>query len=288
MTTSQQLNIEVLTPSIGAVIHNLDLSQPLTKAQKDALEQALYKYHVLFFRNQNLTPIQQRDFARLFGEPHVHPIFLHTTECPEVSVLEYGLDIDPNKKPDSDIWHTDATWSTNPPIVGMLYAKIVPKQGGGDTLWANMIEIYKKELSNEMKAILSTLVAEHSFAYAYQPLIKPDSASMEQFMKTKETNPPVKQPVIREHPHTKEKYLYVNKCYTTKISELNEQESDLLLQYLFSLINKRPEFTCRWKWNENDVCLWDERTTQHYATADYWPQHRRMHRCVMMENKDKI
>ncbi|CAF5024355.1 unnamed protein product, partial [Rotaria sp. Silwood1] len=156
-----------------------------------------------------------------------------------------------------------------------------------DTPWENMAAIYKKELSNEMKGILSKLTAEHSFAHAFQSLIKPDSAAMVKFMKTKEANPPATHPVIREHPHTKEKCLYVNRTYTTKINELNEQESNLLLQYLFSLVNKRPEFTCRWKWNENDVCLWDERTTQHYATADYWPQHRRMHRCVIMEKKDK-
>ncbi|CAF4668777.1 unnamed protein product [Rotaria sp. Silwood1] len=287
MATSQELNIEILTPRIGAMIHNLDLSQPLTKDQKHALEEALYKYHVLFFRNQNLTSKQQSDVARLFGDPHVHPVFSHTAECPEVSVLEFGVDVDPDKKPDSDIWHTDVTWSKNPPIIGMLYAKIIPKQGGGDTLWANTVEIYKQELSNEMKEFLGKLTAEHSFAYAFQPLIKPNSAAMAQFMKAKEANPPVTHPVIREHPHTKEKCLYVNRTYTTKINELNEQESNLLLQYLFSLINKKPEFTCRWKWNENDVCLWDERTTQHYATADYWPQHRRMHRCVIMERKDK-
>jgi taurine dioxygenase len=285
MSDSDQLDIEVLTRYTGAIIHNFDLSEPLTADRKYVLEQALYKYHVLFFHNQHLTPEQQRDFALQFGQIHVHPIFSHTGPCPEVSVLEYGENIDPNKKPASDKWHTDVSWSPNPPIIGMLYAKIIPKQGGGDTLWANMVEIYKQELSNQMKDILSNLTAEHSMERAFKP---PDNASPEyikKYLKAKEDNPPATHPVIREHPHTKEKCLYVNFDFTMKINELNKQESDLLLNYLFSLVNKRPELTCRWKWTENDVCLWDERTTQHYATADYWPQHRQLYRCAIAQRE---
>lgn len=98
------------------------------------LEQALYTYHVLFFRNQHLTPEQQRDFALQFGPVHVHLIAPHMGPCPEVTVSDYGETVDPNKRPGADRWHTDVTWSSDPPILGMLYAKIVPKQGGGDTL----------------------------------------------------------------------------------------------------------------------------------------------------------
>jgi len=287
MTTSEQLNIEVLIPSIGAVIHNLDLSQPLTSDQKHALEQALYKHHVLFFHNQNLTPEQQRDFAFQFGPVHAHPIHSHTGPCPEVTVLEFGQDVNPDRKPRADQWHTDVSWASNPPIIGMLYAKIIPKEGGGDTLWANMVDIYKQELSNGMKQILSNLTAEHSLENVFKPPINAKPADIDKYMKAKENNPPISHPVIREHPHIKEKYIYVNSHFTMKINELNKEESDLLLKYLFSLVNKRPEFICRWKWSENDVCLWDERTTQHYATPDYWPQHRRMHRCAMTEKEDK-
>ena len=287
MSTSEQFDIEILTPSIGAVIHNIDLSQPLTSDRKHALEQALYKYHVLFFHNQNLTPEQQRDFAFQFGPVHVHPIFSHTGPCPEVTILEYGQGVNSNKKPASDKWHTDVSWSPNPPIIGMLHAKIIPKQGGGDTIWANMVDIYKQELSNEMKQILSNLTAEHSLENAFKPPSNATPADIDKYMKAKENNPPANHQVIREHPHTKEKYIYVNGDFTMKINELNKQESDLLLKYLFSLVNKRPELTCRWKWSEGDVCLWDERTTQHYATADYWPQHRRMHRCAITEREYK-
>ena len=287
MIASEQLNIEILTPSIGAIIHNFDLSRSLTSDQKPALEQALYKHHVLFFRNQHLTPEQQRDFALQFGSIHVHPIVPHTGPCPEVTVLEFGQDVDPHKRTLADRWHTDVSWSPNPPIIGMLYAKIIPKQGGGDTLWANMVDIYKQELTDEMKHMLSNLTAEHSLEIVFKPSINATPAEIDKYMKAKEDNPPASHPVIREHPHTKEKCLYVNCNFTMKINELNKPESDLLLQYLFSLVNKRPEFTCRWKWSENDVCLWDERTTQHYGTGDFWPQHRKMHRCAITEREDK-
>jgi taurine dioxygenase len=287
MTASEQFNIEVVIPSIGAIIRNIDLSQPLTSDRKHALEQALYKHHVLFFPDQNLTSEQQRDFALEFGPIHVHPIHLHTGPCPEVSILEFGEDVNPNKKPGADKWHTDVSWSSNPPIIGMLYAKIIPKQGGGDTLWTNMVDIYKQEISNEMKHILSNLTAEHSMERAFKPPINAKPADIDKYIKAVENNPPVNHPVIREHPHTKEKYLYVNSDFTMKINELNQQESDLLLKHLFSLVTKRPEFMCRWKWSENDVCIWDERTTQHYATADYWPQHRKMHRCAITEREEQ-
>ena len=286
MSVCEQLNIEVLTPSIGGVVHNVDLSQALTADQQSILEQALYKHHVLFFPNQNLTPEEQRDFALKFGQIHVHPIFPHSGPCPEVSILEHGENIDPNKKPGADKWHTDVSWSNNPPIIGMLYAKIIPKQGGGDTLWANMVDIYNHELSDQMKEILSKLTAEHSLARAFKPPANAKPSVIDKYNEALKTNPPATHPVIRQHPHSKEKYLYVNGDFTMKINELNENESDLLLQHLFSLVNKRPEFVCRWKWSANDVCIWDERTTQHYATADYWPHHRQMFRCAIAERKE--
>ncbi|UJR16889.1 hypothetical protein I4U23_003787 [Adineta vaga] len=226
---------------------------------------------------------QQRDLAYQFGQLHVHPIYPHTPTCHEVTVLEFGQKCSTDRKPDSDIWHTDVSYSSNPPIMGMLYAKIIPKQGGGDTLWANMVEIYEQELSDAMKTVLSQLTPEHSIEKSHKRSIKVNDSDLDTLKKAKENNPPVNHPVIDEHPHTKQKYLNVNTTATTKINELNEQESELLLQYLFSLINKRPELTCRWKWNENDICLWDQRTTQHYASPDYWPHHRRMHRCAIMK-----
>ncbi|CAF1108790.1 unnamed protein product [Rotaria sordida] len=286
MSGSQQLNIEPLTCTIGAIVHNFDLSRPLTSDQKHALEDALYKYHVLFFRKQNLTPEQQRDFAFQFGQPYVHPTHKHVAGCPEVTNFEFGIDVNPNEKPGADTWHTDGKFLVNPPIIGMLYARIIPKQGG-DTLWVNMVEVYKQNLSNEMKQFLSKLTAEHSFEKNYKLPINSNPADIEKYIKAVKDNPPVNYQLICEHPHTKEKYLYTDKIYTTKINELNKEESDLLLKYLFSLVNKRPELTCRWQWNENDVCLWDERTTQHYGAPDYWPQHRQMYRCIHLPYGDE-
>ena len=287
MPESEELHIDILTPTIGAIVRDIDLSKSMSSASKHALEQALYKYHVLFFRNQNITPEQQRDFGTIFGEPVPHPLYPHPEGFPEISSLEFGKDYDPDKKPDSAEWHTDGTFLKTQPTLGMLYAKIIPKEGGGDTLWVNMVEVYKQELSDEMKRILDKLTAEHSFEKAFHHLIKPIEADIKKFAKARTENPPVTHPVIRQHPHTKEKYLYINESFTTKINELSRQESDLLLNYLFSIIKQRPELMCRWKWRENDVCIWDERSTQHYATADYWPQHRKLHRCAIAQNDDR-
>ncbi|CAF1012741.1 unnamed protein product [Didymodactylos carnosus] len=275
--SATKLNIEILVPSIGAIIHDFDLSKPLTADEKTQLEQALYKHHVLVFRQQHLTPEQQRDFALQFGQAHIHPVYPHIPECPEVTVIEFGgTDI----KPDSDIWHTDVTFSSNPPIIGMLYAKEIPKQGGGDTLWANMSQLYEQELSTGMQQFLEHLTAEHSLSKGFNSAIRPNSE--QQLAQANQQYPSVQHPVIRQHPVTGKKCVFVNMIFTTRIIELNSIESDLVLNYLFSLINKRPELTCRWKWNENDVVLWDERSTQHYATADYWPQKRKMHRVAVI------
>ncbi|CAF1491187.1 unnamed protein product [Adineta steineri] len=168
-------------------------------------------------------------------------------------------------------------------MMGMLYAKVIPKQGGGDTLWVNMVELYNQELSSGMKEMLSKLTAEHSMIKSHKQSLQHDDND-----DNKNNSSLTNHPVICEHGIPKEKYLYVNMSATTKINELNEEESNLLLKYLFSLVSKRPDLICRWKWSENDVCLWHQPTTQHYATANYWPQHRQMHRCAIMQRTEII
>ncbi|CAF1362384.1 unnamed protein product [Rotaria sp. Silwood1] len=278
-TDTNDLNIEILVPTIGAIIHDIDLSNSLDNTNIiQQIEQALIKHQVIFFRNQHLTPKQHRDFARLFGDLHTHPFYSHVQDIPELMVLEYG----PDRKPSNDRWHTDITFTEKPALGCILYARQIPSVGG-DTLWSSMYSAYDA-LSLPMKNFLSTLSAEHSYAKNFNMTNVYVSDAREKLDKAKQELPPVIHPVIRTHPITKRKLLFVNTTFTTRILGLSDIESDILLNYLFSLVNQ-PEYTVRWHWKENDVAFWDNRSTQHYAVGDYWPNCRRMERATIIGDR---
>jgi taurine dioxygenase len=273
---TNELNIEVLVPAIGAIIHDIDLSDVLDKSNIiQQIEQAFIKHRVIFFRNQRLTPKQHRDFARLFGDLHSNPFYSHVPDIPELTVIEFG----PGKKPNNDGWHSDITFTEKPALGCILYAREIPSSGG-DTLWSSMYSAYDA-LSLPMKNFLSTLSAEHSYAKNFNLTNVHLPDVKEKLDKAKKELPPVVHPVIRTHPVTKRKVLFVNTTFTTRIVGLNDNESDVLLNYLFSLVNK-PEHTIRWHWKENDVAFWDNRSTQHYPVGDYWPNRRRMERATII------
>ncbi|CAF1174130.1 unnamed protein product [Rotaria sordida] len=274
---TKNLDIEILLPTIGAIVHNVDLSQPLDKKVADQIEQALVKHQVLFFRDQRLTSSQQRDFARLFGNLSLaFPFSPHVKDMPEITIFEHG----PNLKPNNDVWHTDTTFTETPPLGCVLYAREIPPIGG-DTLWSSMCSAYDT-LSLPMQQFLSTLSAEHSYTKYYNYTNVTDTDQLE--TAKREFPPSVIHPVIRTHPITKRKCLFVNILYTTRILGLNDNESEMLLSYLFGLVNK-PEYTVRWHWKVNDIAFWDNRSTQHYAIADYWPNCRRMERASIIGDK---
>ena len=278
-TDTNNLNIEILMPAIGAIIHDIDLSNVLDKSDViQQIEQALVKHQVIFFRNQHLTREQHRDFARLFGNLHIHPFYSQAPDVPELMLLEFG----PDRKPDNDNWHTDVTFSEKPPLGCVLYAREIPS-AGGDTIWSSMYSAYDA-LSLPMKSFLSTLSAEHSFAKNFNLKNVHVSDAKETLDKAKDDLPPVIHPVIRTHPITKRKSLFVNTVFTTRIVGLSDIESDILLNYLFSLVNK-PEYTIRWHWKDNDVAFWDNRSTQHYPVGDYWPNRRRMERATIIGDR---
>ncbi|UJR11263.1 hypothetical protein I4U23_015445 [Adineta vaga] len=275
-TDTNDLNIEVLVPSIGAIIHDIDLSEAVNKPNiVEQIERALIKHQVIFFRNQHLTPQQHRDFAQLFGSLHTHPFYSHVPGTPELMLLEYDFD----RKPGNDSWHTDITFTETPALGCILYARELPSTGG-DTLWSNMYLAYDS-LSSPMQEFLSKLSAEHSYAKNFNLTNVHGPDAQEKLDKAKKDYPPVIHPVIRTHPITKRKLLFVNTTFTTRIIGLNDIESHILLDYLFSLVNK-PEYTVRWHWKENDVAFWDNRSTQHYAIGDYWPNRRQMHRATII------
>jgi len=276
---AEKLTITPLSPTIGAVIGNIDLAAPLNESAFANIEQALLSHQVIFFRDQHLTPVQQRDFAARFGQLHIHPIYPTTAEAREIIVL----DTDQANPPDNNIWHTDVTFIATPPMGALLYARHLPPLGG-DTTWSNSIAAYQA-LSPNFQRFLDGLTASHDFEKSF-PRSRYGSTPEDdaRWQQTRATHQPVSHPVVRTHPVTGQKGLYVNFGFTLKIDQLSQAESDAVLSLLFAHIAK-PEFTIRWQWRVNDLAFWDNRCTQHYALADYMPHRRVMHRATIIGDR---
>ena len=276
---NERLTITALGPYIGAEVSNLDLARPLSDAQFEQLYHAMIRHQVLFFRQQPLTPVQHRALAARFGDLHIHPVYPHAADVEEIIVL----DTHDNNPPDNDNWHTDVTFIDTPPAGAILAARHLP-DSGGDTLWASGIAAYEA-LSAPIKTLLSGLQAEHDFTKSFQEFKHRGSeAEHARWKKAVASNPPLLHPVIRTHPISGKQALFVNEGFTTRIVDLTQKESDALLAFLFAHITK-PEFQVRWRWQQDDVAIWDNRVTQHYANADYLPQRRIMHRATILGDK---
>ncbi|WNN44686.1 MULTISPECIES: taurine dioxygenase [Winslowiella] len=276
---NERLTITALGPYIGAEVSNLDLARPLSDAQFEQLYHAMIRHQVLFFRQQPLTPVQHRALAARFGDLHIHPVYPHAADVEEIIVL----DTHDNNPPDNDNWHTDVTFIDTPPAGAILAARHLP-DSGGDTLWASGIAAYEA-LSAPIRTLLSGLQAEHDFTKSFQEFKHRGSeAEHARWKKAVASNPPLLHPVIRTHPVSGKQALFVNEGFTTRIVDLTQKESDALLAFLFAHITK-PEFQVRWRWQQDDVAIWDNRVTQHYANADYLPQRRIMHRATILGDK---
>ena len=271
-----ELKVNSLTPAIGATVEGLNLGEPLDASQFDALQAALVQHQVLFFRDQHLSPKQHRDFAARFGPLHVHPIYPKHSEAPEVIVLDSAV----TDLQDNAIWHTDVTFTERPPMGSVLLARMVPRMGG-DTLWASCAAAYEA-LSPPLREFLSKLSATHDIAQSFPAeRFGMTREAGEKLESAKRNNPPVKHPVVRTHPVSQRRGLFVQEGFTTHINELSPAESRVLLDFLFQH-SVRPEFTVRWQWREGDVAFWDNRCTLHYATDDYRPERRVMNRATII------
>ena len=270
------LTITPLSSALGAHIDGVDLTLPLTEEQRIAIEQALLTHQVIFFRNQSITPQQQARFAAHFGDLHIHPIYPNVPDQPEVLVLDTAV----TDVRDNAVWHTDVTFLPTPAMGAVLSAKQLPAFGG-DTLWASGIAAFEG-LSKPLQVLLDGLTATHDFTKSF-PLERFGSTpeDLSRWEQTRKNNPPLSHPVIRTHPVSGRKSLFVNEGFTTKINELSEAESDAILKLLFAHAT-RPEYTIRWRWQENDVAFWDNRVTQHYAVDNYRPNRRVMHRATIL------
>ncbi len=268
------LAVKPLTPLIGAEIEGVDLSRPLDDATFGDVQDALLKHLVIFFRDQEITPEQQVAFARRFGdiEPP-HPVFDKVKECPEVTLIEQKGD----KGIYNDEWHTDVTFRETPALASILYAKIVPPVGG-DTLFASMYVAYDA-LSAPMKRLVEGLSAVHDITEGFGNIVTTkDGLAKARAMQDR--FPPVVHPVVRTHPVTGRRALFVNRSFTTRILGVNKIESQNLLRMLLEHC-EQSNFQARFRWEKGSIALWDNRCTMHYAANDYSPHHRLMHRVTV-------
>jgi taurine dioxygenase len=273
------IEVTRLCRALGAIVSGVDLSEDLSQSVVERLSGLLIEHQVLFFRNQEISPQAQCRFAARFGSLHVHPIYPVLPELPEIMLI----DTHEGFLPDNDNWHTDVTFSQTPPLAGILAAKRLPSTGG-DTLWSSMSAAYEA-LSEPVRRLLDGLTAQHSVAKSFPAeRWQNDPAFKERYERAVAKHPPVNHPVVRTHPVSGRKGLFVNEGFTTHINGLAPRESETLLAFLFAHVG-RPEFTIRWRWSVNDLAFWDNRVTQHYAIADYLPERRTMHRATV--NGDK-
>lgn len=270
------VTVSPLSTALGAQISGVDITRPLSPDQRDAIEQALLTHSVLFFRDQPITPQQQARFAANFGDLHIHPIYPNVPEQPEVLVLDTAV----TDVRDNAVWHTDVTFLPTPALGAVLSAKLLPAYGG-DTLRASGIAAYEA-LSAPMKRLLDGLTATHDFIKSF-PLERFGNSAedLQRWEAARQKNPPLSHPVVRTHPVSGRKSLFVSEGFTTRINELEAAESEVILKLLFAHAT-RPEFTLRWRWQAHDVAFWDNRVTQHYAVDDYRPQRRVMHRATIL------
>lgn len=251
-----------LNPVIGAELIGIDLSTELSDQTIGFVQDALNEYQVVFFRDQDITPEQQLDFGRRFGELHVHPTVRGRPRSQWTELMPVHSDAD-TVRIAGDKWHTDVSCDEKPPYASILHLTTIPASGG-DTLFASMYAAYEA-LSEPVKNLLDGLTATHDGGPNYRDRERRD----------RENNPDrvdstAVHPVITIHPFTGRRALYVNSVFTVRINELSESESRALLEFLFAHVT-RPEFQCRFTWRRNSIAFWDNRAVQHYAVWDYYP-----------------
>jgi taurine dioxygenase len=260
-TPYESITVEPLTPVIGAEISGVDLAAPSDR-QLAEIERALVTHCVVFFRDQQMTPAQHLDFGRKFGPLHLHPAAPHEPGQPELMIITADKD---SPRANGEGWHSDVSCDEEPPLGSILYIKECPPQGG-DTLFANMFAAYEA-LSDRMKAYLEGQVAVHDGERNYR-------GTYANFgVQDKAAYPRAVHPIIRTHPVSGKKALFVNRGFTRSIQGLPGDESDAILAYLFEHA-ANPLFQCRFRWQPNSVAFWDNRSAQHRAIWDYWPQRR--------------
>ena len=259
--------------ALGAEVHGIDLSSELDPPTAAEIRRLLVEHEVIFFRDQDITPAQQRALALSLGPVQTHPAYATVDGYPEITILESTAE----KPTRIEAWHTDMTFREHPPMATILRAVVTPDRGG-DTLWASASAAYEA-LSPEMQVFLGGLTAVHDFSHGFKESLA-EPGGRERLADAVAANPPVRHPVVRTHPESGRKILYVNSLFTTHIEGLQARESDAILAFLYSHLST-VEFSCRFQWRPHSIALWDNRSTQHKPVNDYFPRHRLMHRITV-------
>ncbi|MBQ1541575.1 MAG: TauD/TfdA family dioxygenase [Caulobacteraceae bacterium] len=264
---------------LGAEVSGVDLRRPLSPETVEALRAGLFRHKVLFFRDQDISHEDHIRFGRYFGELEGHPVTATVPGHPEILHIEAadGLKVTEEILPlarSADKWHTDVTFREKPSFAGVLRARKLPP-AGGDTLFADTAALYA-DLPQDVKDRIAGLEAEHDILQSFGYRV-----SEEKREQLRRDYPPQVHPVVRVHPATGAKHLFVNRVFTTRILGLPEDEARQLLTYLVDRV-KQPEYQVRFRWSENAVVFWDNAATQHYAVLDYWPQERVVERVTVV------
>ena len=269
--------VEAITPVIGASISGISLNQDLKSDTVEKIYNALIKYQVIFFREQDLTPESHLKLAKRFGDIDPgHPVYPHVEGFQSIVLLKN----DESSRPDTNDWHKDLTFKSNPPFASILHGVSVPKIGG-DTLWASMSAVYDS-LTDGWKEDLEGLEAIHDMGTFRNDFYKEGGINSVNSALKKVGSAVHK--VIETHPISGKKYLNVNQSFTRNIVNVSQGASDHILKFLFQLL-ARPEFQVRFHWQNNSVAIWDNRITQHYAVNDYLPNSRHMQRVTIINDK---
>tara|TARA_B100001245_G_scaffold196846_1_gene155848 strand:+ start:2650 stop:3474 length:825 start_codon:yes stop_codon:yes gene_type:complete len=270
-------DVHPIAEALGTELHGVNLCEDLSSETYSEIRRLLVKHQVIFFRDQDISRAQHKALAESFGPVQTHPAYDTVPGYPEITILESTAE-EPSK---IEVWHSDMTFLKHPPLGSVLRSKICPPEGG-DTLWSSMTAAYNG-LSQSMQGFLSNLEAEHDFSFGFKESLA-EPGGRERLAQAVADNPPVSHPVIRIHPESGKKVIFVNALFTTKIIGLSEKESSEILSFLYEHVIT-PEFTCRFHWRPNSIAIWDNRSTQHKPINDYFPAHRLLERVAIDGDK---
>ena len=268
----RHIEVRPIAGALGAEIEGVNIARPLEGEVVTEIRQAFLDHLVIFFRSQTLTPRQQVAFAQQFGQPMEYPQLKGLPECPLITPV---IKLEHERVNFGGVWHSDTAYLEQPPMASMLYALETPPCGG-DTLFANQYLAYES-LSEGLKRILDGLVGINTSTKAEVSKTREDrlrDAGVELKVLLGE------HPVVRTHPETGRKALYVNVAHTAQFNGFTEEESAALLEYLFTH-QVKPEFTCRFRWEPGSLAFWDNRCAQHNPVNDYHGYRRVMHRVTL-------
>jgi taurine dioxygenase len=277
----KEIAVTPVAGNLGAEISGVDLREPLTEDQYQEIRQALLQHLVIFFREQNITPEQHKEFGKRFGTLHFHPFIPALADHPEIIELRSAEDGPAEMAYQSNQWHTDLTYTTEPPMASILWAQQAPP-AGGDTMFLNLYRAFDT-LSPKMQEFVADLTAVHDVVASMPVDFMEQNWAPKQLERLQSKTPPIEHPVVRTHPETGKKLLFVNANFTSHIKQLSRPESAALLNYLYEHIAK-PENVCRFNWRTHSIAFWDNRCTQHYAINDYHSL-RVMHRVTVCGDK---